>query len=109
MYKIFHGREKLPIDEFFETPANLNLGGHRFKLRQQLSHLAGRRFAFPVCIVEPWIKLPPGVFDSASENNFKICLFSNLPRTFHTFGFDFLFLVFARMPVVVISRASAFF
>ncbi len=61
----------LPIDEFFETPANPNLRGHRFKLRHQLSHLAHRKFAFPVRIVEPWTKLPPEIVDSASEKTYK--------------------------------------
>ncbi len=45
--------------------------GHRFKLRHQLSHLARRKFAFPVCIVEPWNKLPPEVVDSVYEEIFK--------------------------------------
>ncbi len=67
VYNILHGRVNLPIDEFFGTPANPNLHGHRFKLRHQLSHLARRKFAFPVRIVEPWNKLPPEVVDSASE------------------------------------------
>ncbi len=31
VFNILHGRVKLPIDEFFETPANPNLRGHRFK------------------------------------------------------------------------------
>ncbi len=71
MYNILHGRVNLSIDEFFETPANPNLRGHRFKLRHHLSHLARHKFAFPVCIVEPWNKLPLEVVDSASEEIFK--------------------------------------
>ncbi len=71
MYNILHGRVKLPIDEFFETPVNPNVRGHRFKLRRQLSHLVRRKFAFPVRIVEPWNKLPPEIVDSASEEIFK--------------------------------------
>ncbi len=59
VFNILHGRVNLPIDDFFETPANPNLCGHRFKLRHRLSHLAHRKFAFPVRIVEPWNKLPP--------------------------------------------------
>ncbi len=59
------------MDEFFATPANPNLRGHRFKLCNQLSHLARRKFAFPGRIVEPWNKLPPEVVDSASEEIFK--------------------------------------
>ncbi len=61
VYNVLHGRVNLPIEEYFETPANPNLRGNRFKLRQQLSHLARRLFAFPVRIVEPWNKLPPEV------------------------------------------------
>ncbi len=68
---ILHGKVNPPIDEFFETPANPNLRGHRFKLRHQLSHLARRKFAFPVRIVEPWHKLPPEVVASASEESFE--------------------------------------
>ncbi len=71
VYNILHGRVNFPIDEFFETPANPNLRGHRFKLRHQMSHLARCKFAFPVRIVEPWNKLPPEVVDSASEEIFK--------------------------------------
>ncbi len=64
----------LPIDEYFETPANPNLRGHRFKLRHQLSHLARRKLAFSVRIVEPWNKLPPEGVDAASEEIFKLRL-----------------------------------
>ncbi len=71
VYDILHGRVNFLIDEFFETPANPNLRGYRFKLRHQPSHLARRTFAFPVRIVEPWNKLPPEVVDSASEEFFK--------------------------------------
>ncbi len=42
VYNVLHGKVNLPIDEFFETPANPNLRGHRFKLRHPLSHLARR-------------------------------------------------------------------
>ncbi len=64
LYDIFHGRVNLPTNDFFETPANPNLGGHRFKLRHHLPDLARRNFAFPVRIVEPWNKLPPEAADS---------------------------------------------
>ncbi len=71
MYNILHGKVNLPIDEFFETPANPNSRGHRFTFRHQLSYLARRKFAFPVRNVEPWNKLPPEFVDSASEKFFK--------------------------------------
>ncbi len=71
MHSVLHGRVNLLIDEFFETPAYPNLRGHHFKLRHQLSHLARRKFAFAVRIVEPWNKLPPEVVDAASELIFK--------------------------------------
>ncbi len=71
MYNILHGRMNLPNNEFFETPANPSLRGHHFKLRHQLSHLARRKFAFPVRIVEPWNKLMPEVGVSASGEIFK--------------------------------------
>ncbi len=74
VYNILHGRVNLPTYEFFETPANPNLRDHRFKLRRQQSHLAHRKFAFPVRIVEPWSKLPPEVVDSTSEEIFKLRL-----------------------------------
>ncbi len=61
----------LPTDEFFETPANPNLRGHRLKLRHQLSHLARHKFAFPVRIIKPWNILLPEVVNSASEEIFK--------------------------------------
>ncbi len=73
-YNILHGRVNLPINEFFATPVNPNLRGHRFKLRHQLYHLARRKFAFPVRIVEPRNKSPPEVVDSASEKIFKLRL-----------------------------------
>ncbi len=79
MYNIIRERVNLLIDVFFETPANPNRRGHPFKLRRQLSHLARRRFAFPVRIVEPWNKLPPEVGDSASEEIFK--RLQHLPRS----------------------------
>ncbi len=65
VYNILNGRVNLRIDEFFETSANPNLRGHRFKLRHQLSYSVRRKFAFPVRIVEPWNKFPPEVVDSA--------------------------------------------
>ncbi len=74
VYSILNGRVNLPIDEFLETPANSDLRGHGFKLRHQLSHLARRKFVFPVRIIEPWNKLPPEVVDAASEEFFKIRL-----------------------------------
>ncbi len=74
VYNILHGRMNLPNEEFFETPADPNLCCHRFKFRQQLSHLARCKFAFPVRIVVPWNKLPPKVVDAASEDIFKLHL-----------------------------------
>ncbi len=74
VYNILHGRVNLPIYEFFETPANPNLCDHRFKLCHQLSHLASRKIAFPIRIVEPWNRLLPKVADSASDEIFKLQL-----------------------------------
>ncbi len=44
-----------------EKQENQKISGHRFKLRQQRTYPARRKFAFPVRIVEPWNKLPPEV------------------------------------------------
>ncbi len=74
MYNILHGRVNLAIGEFFETPGNPNLRGHRFKLSHQLSHLARRKFAFPVRIIDPCNKLSPEVGNAASEEIFKLHL-----------------------------------
>ncbi len=82
MYNILHGRVNLPIDEFFETPENPILRGHRSKIRHQLSHLARRKFTFPVRIVEPWNKLSPEADDSASEEIFNRRLDGGLDTLF---------------------------
>ncbi len=49
-----------------------SIRGNHFKLQHQLSHLARRKFVFPVRIVEPWNKLPPEVVDSVSEEICKL-------------------------------------
>ncbi len=49
-----------------------DLRGHRCKLRHQLSHLARRKFAFPVRIVESYNKLPPENVNAASDETFKL-------------------------------------
>ncbi len=71
------------------------------------SHLARRKFAFPVRIVEPWNKLPPEVVDSASEEIFKRrhdgvwdTLFVPQPSlNIQHCVFNLSFLPFAQMPV----------
>ncbi len=82
LYNKLYGRVNLPIEEFFEAPANPNLRGHRFKLHNQLPHLAQRKFAFPVRIVEPWNKLPPELVDFASEEIFNLRLDGVLDNLF---------------------------
>ncbi len=107
----------LIIDEFFETPTNPNLRGHRFKLLQQLPHLSHRKFAFPVGIFELWNKLSPEVVDAASEEMIELRLmvflgilfvplpFSDIQHICSTFRFFSLYECF----FVVMWRASASF
>ncbi len=74
VYNILYGRVNLPIDEFFETPANPNLRGPRFNLRHRLPHLTCHKFTFPFRIVETWNKFSIVVVDAASKEIFKFRL-----------------------------------
>ncbi len=65
-FGIFHGSYDLPHDIFFTLPSCSHLRGHDLKLRHRSFHLARRKAAFSVWIVEPWNKLPPSVIDSPS-------------------------------------------
>ncbi len=70
-YGIFHNRYDLPQNISFTPPPFSHLRGHVLKLRNRSVHLASRKAAFSVRIVEPWNKLPPSVSNSHSVANFK--------------------------------------
>ncbi len=70
-YGIFHGRYDIPHDLFFTLPSGSHLRGHDLKLRHRSFHLARRKAAFSVRIVETWNKLPPFVINSPSVVVFK--------------------------------------
>ncbi len=55
----------------FTLPSCSHLRGHDLKLRHRSFHLARRKAAFSVRIVEPWNELPPFVIDSPSVVVFK--------------------------------------
>ncbi len=54
VYKLFHGYLNLTSEEFSEPPAECNLRGHNFKVRQPRFHLARRKAAFAVRSAGPW-------------------------------------------------------
>ncbi len=70
-YGIFHGRYDLLHDLFFTLPSCSHLRGHDLKLRHRFFHLARRKAAFYVRIVEPWNNLPHFVTNSPSVVVFK--------------------------------------
>ncbi len=70
-YEIFHDRYDLPQDIFFTLPSCSHFCGHDLELRHRVFHLARRKGAFSVRIVEPWNKLPPFVINSPSVVVFK--------------------------------------
>ncbi len=70
-YGIFHGRYNLPQDLFFTLTSCSHLRGHDLKLRHRSLHLARRKAAFSVRVVEPWNKLPLFVINSPSVVVFK--------------------------------------
>ncbi len=74
MYGILDVKVNLHLDEFFETPVNPHICGHRFEFHHQLFHLARRKFAFPLRIVDPWSKLPHKAVDAAPNEIFKLRL-----------------------------------
>ncbi len=70
-YGIVHGRYDLPQVLFFTLPSCFQLRGHDLKLRHRPLHLARRKVAFSVRLVEPWNKLRPFVINSPSVVVFK--------------------------------------
>ncbi len=70
-YGIFHGRYDIPHDIFFILPSGSHLRGHDLRLRHRSFHLARRKAAFSVRIVEPWNKLRPFAINSRSVVVFK--------------------------------------
>ncbi len=107
VYKILHGRVNLPVDQFFETPANPNLHGHRFKLCHQPSHLVRRKFAFRGRMSNRGISCRPKLLILPRKKFSNVvlmvfgtpCLFPNPPRTSNKFVFNLSFLPFVQMPV----------
>ncbi len=70
-YSHFDGGPDLPQDLFFTLPSCSHLRGHDLMLRHRSFHLARRKAAFSVRLVEPWNKLPPFVINSPSVVVFK--------------------------------------
>ncbi len=70
-YGIFHGRYDLPQDIFFTLPYCSHIRGHDLKLRPRSFHLARRKVAFSVQIVDPWNNLPLFVINSPTVVVFK--------------------------------------
>lgn len=70
-FKILTGKDRLDRDLFFELNINDRCRGHKFKLKKPRSRLDIRKFSFAHRVVDEWNRLPDGVVESRTLNQFK--------------------------------------
>ena len=70
-FKIVTGRDRLESELFFEFNRSDRCRGHKLKLKKPSSRLNIRKFSFMHRIIDEWNKLPEGVIESRSLNQFK--------------------------------------
>ena len=71
-FKIITGRDNLNIDMFFVLDGNTRTRGHNFKLKKPKCRLNIRKFSFGHRVVDEWNRLPVGVVNSKSLDQFKM-------------------------------------
>ncbi len=71
-----------PQAEFFEAPAERNLGGHDFKIRHCSFRLLRRKAAYSVRLPGPWNSLPEHIVNALLLGAFKRSLDVAWPSPF---------------------------
>ena len=70
-FKLIRGFENLDYRTFFNLNNSNRTRGHRYKLVKNRSRLDIRKYFFSQRIVDLWNKLPQGVVEATSVNQFK--------------------------------------
>ncbi len=82
-YDIFHGHLDFPHAECFEAPAERNLRGQDFKIRQRCFRVVRRKAAYSVRLHGPCNSLSEHIVHEQSLSNFKRLLDVAWPSLFH--------------------------
>ena len=71
-FKIMTRKERVDRSQFFQlSTCEYQLRGHIMKLSKQRTSLGVGKFSFSQRVVQEWNKLPQGVVDAMSVNQFK--------------------------------------